>query len=182
MARCQTCGATIIVGGAREDGLRFCGEPCRNRYLVGIATRQLPHDFVLEQARNVHAGPCPKCEGPGPVDVHTTYWVWSAGVLTRCSQTAQVCCTKCDRLDKLKGVAFCAVLGWWGFPWGFIFTPIQLIKNFGGMFHKTDSPNPSEDLVDLTYHRLGSQWLAEAKQEELSKKKEENLPLWEKNR
>jgi hypothetical protein len=24
------------------------------------------------------------------------------------------------------------VLGWWGFPWGFIYTPMVLFKNFGG--------------------------------------------------
>jgi hypothetical protein len=23
-------------------------------------------------------------------------------------------------------------LGWWGFPWGFIYTPMALITNFGG--------------------------------------------------
>lgn len=25
-----------------------------------------------------------------------------------------------------------AVAGWWGFPWGFIYTPMALITNFGG--------------------------------------------------
>jgi hypothetical protein len=34
-----------------------------------------------------------------------------------------------------KGLPYSAlsfVLGWWGFPWGFIYTPMVILKNFGG--------------------------------------------------
>jgi hypothetical protein len=24
------------------------------------------------------------------------------------------------------------ILGWWGFPWGFIYTPMVILKNFSG--------------------------------------------------
>jgi len=34
--------------------------------------------------------------------------------------------------DSLPYTLTSLFLGWWGFPWGFIFTPISIIVNLGG--------------------------------------------------
>lgn len=33
---------------------------------------------------------------------------------------------------SLPYTALSLILGWWGFPWGFIYTPMVLIQNLGG--------------------------------------------------
>ena len=35
-------------------------------------------------------------------------------------------------LKGLHWTALSMVAGWWGFPWGFIYTPAAIIKNLGG--------------------------------------------------
>ena len=38
----------------------------------------------------------------------------------------------------MKYTLLSLVLGWWGFPWGFIYTPATLITNLGGGKNVTD--------------------------------------------
>ena len=42
------------------------------------------------------------------------------------------------------------LFGWWGFPWGVIYTPIQLGKNLSGIFGGPDPEVPLEQLETLT--------------------------------
>jgi hypothetical protein len=40
-----------------------------------------------------------------------------------------------DELGLMRGLRFSLIsllLGWWGIPWGFIYTPLTLITNFSG--------------------------------------------------
>src|SRR4051794_18538215 len=122
MAKCAYCGTTIAFGGVREGELRFCRKACRDKAHLSAPSTQLPEEFVWEKAAEVHAGACPKCGGAGPVDLRTSYSVWSALVLTRWSQKSELCCRSCGRKAQLQAAAMSAALGWWGFPWGFIIT------------------------------------------------------------
>ena len=38
------------------------------------------------------------------------------------------------------------VLGWWGIPWGFILTPVQIGRNIYGIIKGPDPMAPSEGL------------------------------------
>ena len=40
-------------------------------------------------------------------------------------------------------------LGWWGFPWGLLMTPIQIVRNFAGLFSSPDPDTPSEDMENI---------------------------------
>src|SRR5215212_9850448 len=106
MAKCANCGCTVLFGGIKDGERKFCGKPCRDRAYLNQASTQLPDGFVIEQAQEVHGGACPKCSGPGPVDVHTAHSVWSAGVITRWSSKKELCCRTCGRNAKLKATAF----------------------------------------------------------------------------
>ena len=175
MGKCVSCGRTIAFGGIKEGDRQFCGKPCRDRAHLNSASAQLPDEFVLEKAHEVHSSACPKCGGAGPVDLHTSYTVWSAGVLTRWGHKSEVCCRACGRNAKLKAIAFSGLLGWWGFPWGLLMTPAQLIRNVGGIVKGHDPSRPSDKLVELVRKNLSARLIAEDRQQQAAAVASERL-------
>jgi hypothetical protein len=162
MAKCDYCGTTILFGGVREAGFRFCSEKCRDSAVFLAASAELPHEFVLEKARAVHAGPCPNCGGPGPVDVHTSHTVWSLLVMTSWRSWPMVCCQACGTKAKIRAMASSTLLGWWGFPWGLLVTPAQILRNAGGLFRAPDPAAPSPNLVKMVRAQLSAQLIEES--------------------
>jgi hypothetical protein len=159
MARCDYCGTNILFGGVKDEGLRFCNQTCHQHgYLLAIAD-QVPEDLMARHLNEAHQGNCPKCNGPGPIDVHTSHVVWSALVMTSWSSRPQVCCRKCGIKSKLGGTAISGVAGWWGFPWGVIITPIQVLRNLFGLFVSPDPEIPSKQLETIVKMNLAGNFL-----------------------
>lgn len=149
MAKCAYCGSNIIFRGVKDGDKLYCNEECRqNGYLLTVLD-QVPAKLLNDQIESVHQGICPKCGKPGPVDVHTSHRVWSILVMTSWSSRPQICCRSCGIKSKLADSAFSFFLGWWGFPWGIIFTPVQIIRNLVGIFSSPDPSVPSENLQRL---------------------------------
>jgi hypothetical protein len=153
MARCGYCDTTIIFGGLRDNDARYCNERCRNAGSLLTASLKVPEDVVRQQVWALHRGPCPKCKGRGPVDVHVSYWVWSAVVLTRWGSRPMVACRSCARKSQLANIGFSVLFGWWGFPWGLCLTPVQIFRNGMGLVAGPDDGQPSQQLGKLV--RLG---------------------------
>src|SRR5438477_6863991 len=145
MAKCSYVCTTIIFGGKREGELRFCNDKCKSAGILLIAPQQLPDSVIQSKVWKVHQGNCPRCNGPGPVDVHTSYQVWSALLLTSWKSRPQISCRSCGIRSQLGDAAFCLVLGWWGFPWGLILTPIQICRNLIGVVRGVDPVQPSAE-------------------------------------
>ena len=97
----------------------------------------------------------------GPVDVHTSHSVWSALVMTKWRSTPLVCCQSCGTKAKLQGVLSSGLMGWWGFPWGLVMTPVQILRNVGGLFKAPDPAAPSDELVKMVRGQLSAQLLQE---------------------
>lgn len=153
MAKCDYCGSTIIFGGKRDANGRFCNQKCQARGGLLAASRQVPDAIVQDQIMKVHQGPCPKCKGAGPVDIHVSHKVWSALLLTSWTSTPRVSCRACGLKSQAAASAFSLILGWWGFPWGLIFTPVQVGRNLYGMASPPDPTRPSallEKIVRMT--------------------------------
>jgi hypothetical protein len=153
MAKCDYCGSTIIFGGKRDANGRFCNQKCQGRGALLAISRQLPESAVQEQIWKVHQGPCPKCNGSGPVDIHVSHKVWSALVLTSWSSTPQLSCRSCGLKSQMAGTVVSLVAGWWGFPWGLVLTPIQIGRNLIGMASPPEPSKPSaqcEKIVRMT--------------------------------
>lgn len=143
MAKCDYCGSTILFGGKRDANGRFCNQKCQQRGAMLAVSRQVPESEVQQQMWSIHQGACPKCKGAGPVDVHMSYKVWSALLITRWSSQAQVSCRSCGVKSQAADAAFSLVLGWWGFPWGLVMTPIQIGRNVHGMLSfESSTPSP----------------------------------------
>jgi len=157
MSKCDYCGTTILFGGQKTGTLRYCNARCASSGTLVQTSMQLPGPLVQQQTLAVHKGSCPKCKGSGPVDVHTSYRVWSFVLFTRWSSHPQVCCRACGARAQLGGALLSVLAGWWGIPWGLIMTPIQIGKNIIGMVSPPDSTKPSPQLERLVRLNLGSQ-------------------------
>jgi hypothetical protein len=147
------------MGGLSSGTQRFCNKKCLgNAYVISAAQKVSP-DVIDRQVEEIFRGNCPKCRGLGPIDVHKIHRVWSALVLTRWTTTSQVSCRSCAAKSQLGGVLFSAVLGWWGFPWGLILTPVQITRYVAGMCAGPDSSKPSDALRKLVLVKIGAEAL-----------------------
>jgi hypothetical protein len=118
-------------------------------------------DAIREHVALLHQGNCPRCQGPGPVDVHVSYRVWSAIHVTSWSSRPHLCCRRCARKAKLGDAIYSFLLGWWGVPFGLAVTPVQVLRNLGGLLSLTDSSRPSGALVRLVRTNLAREYLQE---------------------
>lgn len=157
MAKCSYCGTWVIFGGKREGELRFCNDKCQAAGLLLGASQHLPDHLIQPKVWEVHQGNCPICSGRGPIDVHTSYRVWSALLLTSWKSRPHICCRSCGIRSQLGDAAFSLVLGWWGFPWGFIMTPVQVCRNLIGVARGADPTKPSPQLERLLRISIASQ-------------------------
>ena len=143
MPTCDYCGTWILFGGSRDGDLRFCNDACQEAGLEARVAERLPAEILEAEVAKAHASQCPQCGGPGPIDVRTSYRVFSALAFTRWSSRVNIACLSCGRKAKIADTFFCLFLGWWGFPWGLVMTPLQLGRNLWGLT-KGDSGGPSE--------------------------------------
>jgi hypothetical protein len=155
MAKCGYCGTSIIFGGVRAGDQRFCNSKCHQSAYVLSVAQQAPADVLERETEEIFRGNCPKCRGPGPVEVHKVHRVWSALLLTSWSSSQQISCRSCAVKSQLGGACFSLFLGWWGFPWGLILTPVQIGRNIAGMCSRTDSSQPSPELRKLVKVMVG---------------------------
>jgi hypothetical protein len=158
MAKCANCGNSIWFGGVNAEGRSFCNRTCqRNAYLAFSA--QVPAEQIDTLVRQVHGGACPKCKGRGPVSLHRHHQVWSAIFMTRWVTMTQISCRRCARKAQALSALQSGLLGWWGFPWGLIMTPIQLGKNIYAMLARQDDSKPSRELETAIRLNVASQLL-----------------------
>lgn len=149
MAKCAYCDTFILFGGVTEGDSRFCNQKCQQSGALMQVARQVPDHVVRERLTAIHEGECPKCQKAGPIDVYTSHFVWSAVLLTSWSSKPQVCCRRCGNRAKIGGALGSAVLGWWGFPWGLIATPIQVGRNVVGLCTREHPVSPSPQLEKI---------------------------------
>lgn len=157
MAKCGYCGSSILMGGARAGDQRFCNNTCLQNARILSITKNVPNDVLERKIEEVWRGNCPKCRSLGPVDVHKVHEVWSALVLTRWTTQSQISCRSCATKRQFGGMAFSAALGWWGFPWGLILTPVQISRNIIGLSRGPDPSRPSDALRKAVLVNLGLQ-------------------------
>jgi len=139
MPKCAYCNSTIILGGVSDGDLRFCNKKCHQDGALLLVSKLVPLEDVTKRVTELHRGSCPKCGQTGPVDVHTAHSIWSALVVTSWKSSPQISCTPCGKKAKIKATVGSFFLGWWGFPWGLLGTPVQITKNLWGL---AQSPSP----------------------------------------
>ena len=161
MGRCGFCGTFVIFGGVKDMGEQFCGEECHHKARGHVAASGIPEEIIEQAIVQAHQGPCPRCQGPGPIDVHTSYRIMSFGVFSTWRSTPEASCRRCGVKRQLGNTALSFVMGWWGFPWGLFMTPIQISRNIGGMVRGPDASRPSEQMRQMVTLGLAEQHLLE---------------------
>jgi hypothetical protein len=159
MKKCDHCGAKILFSPVQEGDYQFCSPNCRKLGIQRIAKAELPDGFVYEKALEIHQGPCPQCGGEGPVDVHTSHQVISFLMMTSFKSQPEICCRRCGNIARGKAIFASGLLGWWGIPIGLLATPVQILRNLGGMFSSSPTA-PSPALVEMVRAELATRLMA----------------------
>jgi len=156
--RCAFCETWVLFGGKHEGNRLFCSEECRSRGILLAVSHQIPEPEVNQEVWSLYQGNCPQCNGSGPVDVHTSYRIWSALLMTSWGSRVQISCDRCGVKARITDSLFCLVLGWWGFPWGLIMTPVQLLRNLSKPSRtKNYQTTPSDQLAKLVRLRMAAE-------------------------
>ena len=108
---------------------------------------------MAEAAQEIRDGRCAKCGGHGQVDFHKSAFVWSALIVTQRRTESFIGCKGCALKQQALQTAGTLVAGWWGFPWGFVFTPIALVSNAWYMptVCTTRSPVPTRRPTPISF-------------------------------
>lgn len=109
-----------------------------------MESNQIRSQIVKKELADVYNGFCPICGGRGPVDIHTSYRIWSAGFVTSTSTRPRLSCRRCALNAKVWDLIFSAVLGWWA-AWGIFLTPVYLVRNLYGLTRR-QADGPSDEL------------------------------------
>jgi hypothetical protein len=155
MAKCGACGTTVIFGGVTAGNTKYCNANCHAKAVLLARAGQFDQNVVRQQVDQLFRGQCPKCHGPGPVDVRRSYRVVSMLIATQWKTNIVVACRGCGRKAQLGDLLLSLVAGWWGFPWGLVMTPVQIARNIGAMT-QADSEQPSPDLDSAVRMRMAS--------------------------
>ena len=166
MAVCSYCGTSFMWGGKRDGNFRFCNDRCHHSGVLLSISDRVPPEIVSEQIAAVHRGPCPKCNGPGPIEVYNSYRVWSALVLTSWRTQPHVCCRSCATRRQLGDATFSLFLGWWGVPWGLLITPMQIARNIGGLMSRPDPGTATPQLEKLVKLSLAQHIVEQHRQQQ----------------
>ncbi len=149
MPTCSQCGTLILFGGVRDGPRRYCNPDCFRLGTFNSLADEVPQDLVARRVEELHQGDCPKCLGPGPVDVYEAHTIWSAIVFSQFESKQEVCCQSCGQRLIVSAILSSCVCGWWSIPFGLIMTPIQLLRNFAGLLSLPNSSRPSPLLEEV---------------------------------
>ncbi len=159
MPSCAQCGTTILFGGIRYAGQRFCKAKCANKAArLIVAMGAIPPEVLAQHIANIHDGPCDKCHQDRLVDLYPAHFVWSVVYFARCTSISELSCRSCARKRQAWHLIGSAFLGWWSFP-GLIYTPIQIVRNAIAL-SEGESPNPSPALAAAVQTMLAERLLA----------------------
>ncbi len=151
MRTCEACGARIYFGRGR-----FCSESCQASGFDSTFSQRIPLEVARDRAIALHAGRCPRCNGPGPVDMRLSYRGWSAVYASSWESRFSISCHRCGVQQQFLAIIYTAILGWWSIT-GLLMTPVQVARNIAVLLNPPDPTTPSEALVARVRVQLGAQ-------------------------
>lgn len=160
MPKCAHCGTTIAFGGKRLEGLRFCNKDCLEQGRHRIYVDFVPDDLVLEAAEIERQGPCPFCKKRSPVEIHHACRVMSCLVVSLQKEFVFASCRRCATWKQTNQLLLTGFLGWWGIPFGIVFTPVYLCRNIIWLCKRTPD-EPSRELIETTRLSLAKEYGAD---------------------
>lgn len=156
MARCAHC-RSFILGGKKQGSLRFCNDSCYQQGFLAVVADQVAPELVAERLNELRNQECPVCGGEGPVDICTSHTAWSIIVMTSWKDHPRLSCARCGKAAIRRGIAFTSLFGWWGFPFGVVVTPWQLMSNFKSLRRLPGAHGPSPALQEIVQLQIAQE-------------------------
>jgi hypothetical protein len=141
MAICDVCGEGFRGGSANVGKWTFCTHQCRDKGKDLQALEEFPDAIISGEIIKARNAGCPECGQASTIDVHKSHRAHSVVIWTTWQSHSHICCRRCARSHQWKAVGYTAALGWWGLPWGFIASPIQIGRNLVAMLRNSDQPS-----------------------------------------
>jgi len=143
MATCANCKKIILMGGLRQEGLRFCGKPCLQRGQAALLAARMPEAERVRAAQTLFRGPCPTCNKRGGIDLYKSHYVMSFVLFTRHGSHSLISCRTCALKKQGGDFMLSSLVGWWGIPFGLLLTPVALLRNGYAMLFPPNGVEPS---------------------------------------
>lgn len=163
MATCACCGKTVFFGKSAGSD-KYCNDNCLGRGPIYTVAKTVPDYLVTAEAEKIFKSPCPVCKKEGPTDIHFSHNIWSALVVTSWNSSGQFSCKRCGVKQQSLASAKSLLLGWWGFPWGILGTPVTVARNVWGMSRHIGAYQPSSDLLNQTRAMLAAESIEQSRQ------------------
>jgi hypothetical protein len=161
MASCACCGKTVFFG-KKSGGESYCSDDCLACGPIHSLAKTLPEHLVRHEADKIFKSACPVCRTPGATDVHASHTIWSALVVTSWNSQVRFSCKPCVKRQLLAS-GQSLLLGWWGFPWGILGTPITIGRNVWGMLTKIGAHQPSPALLRHTRSMIAARQIEQSR-------------------
>lgn len=100
----------------------------RRRMLARLEGRPIPA-FRLPRNAFPERGPCASCGDRGAEVVAPLYCLSAIFVTARQHGRFRNLCLTCARIRAIPATLVSLFVGWWGFPWGLVWTPQVVIDN-----------------------------------------------------
>ena len=164
---CPTCSKTVLFGGIKEGYKKYCSKQCYEEGEINRIAESFPDQTVEAFSAIIYNGTCPQCDGPGPIDVHKSYFVYSFLISTNYRTNENVLCKSCATKQQWGDLIRSFFVGWWGLPFGLIITPIMIVTNIIAMFQNPHLKGPTKALNERSRLILAAQQMEGAIQEEV---------------
>jgi hypothetical protein len=155
MRKCDSCGATIVLGGERLGDRRFCSTDCLFQAGPVRVAEEIPDSVVETKALELRQGACPLCGSAGPNDVYESYRISSFLVRVSTDRRTQISCRRCGLKRQLVSLGWCALFGWWSFA-GLFVTPALIVGNVINILSPPNETRPSERLKKLVRKNMAA--------------------------
>lgn len=156
MASCAYCKKTILLGGVHQEGFRFCNKDCLAQGQVVMLAASMPEADRVRAAQTLFRGPCPQCDKRGGIDLYKSHYVMSFVLFTRHGSHTLLCCRTCALKKQGSDFGLSLLAGWWGIPFGLIFTPLALLRNGYAMLFPPKRVEPSAAFQQEVVLRLAA--------------------------
>jgi hypothetical protein len=140
---CPTCDKTVLFGGVKDGNKKYCSKECIEKAEINKVAEKIPDDDVDKMTNKIRNDRCPVCRRKKIIDVHKSYSVFSLFFFTNYETRQHMMCKSCAIKRQLLALLSSSLFGWWGFPFGLIMTPVQIIRNIFELFVNPGKNGPT---------------------------------------
>ncbi len=155
--------ATTDANGLRPEVFGIIANEIQKRNLnpdlmqgIVAQNKEYTYEEIENYANLLRNLPCPICGNTNrKLNGTISYTVRSFIIITTSRAEPTIACPDCLNKKNNNAILSTALLGWWGFPWGFFRTPVYIYRNFKAKKeNKLEAANGA--LLSYTLSKIGA--------------------------